>query len=120
MPRLAYAADLVATVSRTAGELSSVPPAVAARHPAPGKWSVQEIIGHLVDSASNNHQRFVRARWQGDLVFPTLDRVAWQPFPADQPATLDWFMGDYVGHLHHHLRQIDAILRRAGVTDRAS
>lgn len=29
--------------------------------PAPGKWSTKEIIGHLVDSASNNHQRFVRA-----------------------------------------------------------
>ncbi|MBL7795346.1 MAG: DinB family protein [Saprospiraceae bacterium] len=29
--------------------------------PAPDKWSKKEIIGHLVDSASNNHQRFVRA-----------------------------------------------------------
>ena len=29
--------------------------------PVPGKWSKKEIIGHLVDSASNNHQRFVRA-----------------------------------------------------------
>ena len=27
---------------------------------APGKWSRKEIIGHLIDSASNNHQRFVR------------------------------------------------------------
>lgn len=28
----------------------------------PEKWSVKEIIGHLVDSAANNHQRFVRAQ----------------------------------------------------------
>lgn len=31
---------------------------------APGKWSKQEILGHLVDSAANNHQRFVRAAYQ--------------------------------------------------------
>jgi len=32
--------------------------------PAPGKWSRQEIIGHLVDSANNNIQRFVRATYE--------------------------------------------------------
>jgi hypothetical protein len=35
-----------------------------------------------------------------------LDKLAWQPVPADQPATLDYFMNDYVEHLKHHLRQI--------------
>jgi hypothetical protein len=29
---------------------------------APGKWSRKEILGHLIDSASNNLQRFVRAQ----------------------------------------------------------
>ena len=38
--------------------------------PAGGGWSPKEIIGHLVDSASNNHQRFVRGQFQDDLVFP--------------------------------------------------
>jgi hypothetical protein len=34
---------------------------VDARMPlSPGKWSRKEIVGHLIDSASNNHQRFVR------------------------------------------------------------
>ncbi len=28
---------------------------------AAGKWSRKEVLGHLIDSASNNHQRFVRA-----------------------------------------------------------
>lgn len=27
--------------------------------PAPGKWSKKEILGHLIDSACNNHSRFV-------------------------------------------------------------
>lgn len=26
----------------------------------PEKWSKKEIIGHLIDSATNNHHRFVR------------------------------------------------------------
>jgi hypothetical protein len=44
---------------------------------APGKWSAKEIIGHLIDSASNNHQRFVRAQFQDDLVFPGYDQNEW-------------------------------------------
>lgn len=31
---------------------------------SPEKWSKKEIIGHLIDSASNNHQRFVRAQYE--------------------------------------------------------
>jgi hypothetical protein len=34
------------------------------KRPAPGKWSPKEITGHLVDSAANNHQRFVRAQYE--------------------------------------------------------
>lgn len=27
--------------------------------PGPGQWSKKEILGHLIDSAMNNHRRFV-------------------------------------------------------------
>jgi hypothetical protein len=30
----------------------------------PTKWSKKEIIGHLIDSATNNHQRFVRGQFE--------------------------------------------------------
>jgi len=36
---------------------------------AEGKWSPKEIIGHLIDSAANNHQRFVGAQFKDDLAF---------------------------------------------------
>jgi hypothetical protein len=122
-----------------------------------GKWSTKEIIGHLIDSASNNHQRFVRAQFTDDLVFPPYDQEAWvrvqcyrdEPWPLlvqlwksynlhllhvmsstpaetraklrlkhnlnriawklvseHEPATLDYFMRDYIGHLKNHLKQI--------------
>jgi len=30
--------------------------------------------------------------------------------PSEEPATLEYFMRDYIGHLRHHLRQIDSAL----------
>jgi hypothetical protein len=30
----------------------------------PKKWSKKEILGHLVDSAANNHQRFIRTQYE--------------------------------------------------------
>ena len=129
----------------------------AARRPGAGKWSPKEIVGHLIDSASNNHGRFVRAQLQDDLVFEgyrqaewvrvegyqdrkwadlvllwqalnhhlahvmetadpdalsrprtrhNLDALAWRPIGRGEPATLEYFMRDYVGHMKHHLRQL--------------
>jgi|ERR1051325_2452256 hypothetical protein len=43
---------------------------------APGKWSRKEILGHLIDSAANNHQRFVRAQY-GDKTPISYDGNAW-------------------------------------------
>ena len=45
--------------------------------PTPTKWSKKEILGHLVDSAYNNHQRFLRAESQGNLIFPGYDPDEW-------------------------------------------
>lgn len=45
--------------------------------PAPDKWSPKEILGHLIDSASNNHGRFVRAQSNNTLFGYTYDQDAW-------------------------------------------
>src|SRR5258708_13783681 len=49
----------------------------SAIHPAPGKWSPKQIVGHLIDSAANNHQRFVRAQFKDDLVFVGYEQEEW-------------------------------------------
>jgi len=41
------------------------------------KWSPKQVIGHLVDSAANNHQRFVRAQQGAELVFPGYEQDHW-------------------------------------------
>ena len=45
--------------------------------PAPDKWSKKEILGHLIDSAANNHQRFVRGQLKEDMVFNGYAQAAW-------------------------------------------
>jgi hypothetical protein len=42
-----------------------------------GGWSRKEILGHLIDSASNNHQRFVRAQLEEELQFPAYEQEGW-------------------------------------------
>ena len=42
-----------------------------------GKWSPKQIIGHLIDSAANNHQRFVRAQFTDELVFQGYEQEKW-------------------------------------------
>jgi hypothetical protein len=73
----AFLDDFRQTVDRAADRLLAFSNDEAARRPAPGKWSRKEIIGHLIDSASNNHGRFVRAQLQDDLVFAGYDQDAW-------------------------------------------
>ena len=152
-----YVIELFEAIEQATPALLAIGDEANRRRPAPGKWSPREIIGHLVDSASNNHQRFVRARWQEDLIFAgyaqddwveaqryqeapwedlvalwgsfnrhlarvmaatpeavrtkphrrhNLNRIAWETREADEQATLDDFMRDYVAHLKHHLAQI--------------
>jgi len=52
--------------------------------------TVKQLLGHLVDSASNNHQRMVRLQYNDNLVFPdyTQDNDRWIAIQDYQHA--DW------------------------------
>src|SRR5262249_58659213 len=72
-----YVIVLATTLDRAVPALLAIPEEASRRRPAPGKWSPAEVVGHLIDSASNNHQRFVRARWQDDLIFEGYRQDDW-------------------------------------------
>jgi hypothetical protein len=40
-------------------------------------WSKKEILGHLIDSAANNHQRFVRACYNAAFSYPPYSQIDW-------------------------------------------
>ena len=60
----------------------------AALKPNPEAWSKKELIGHLIDSASNNHQRFVRLQLADDLRLPKYEQEGWVRVQGYQ--TTDW------------------------------
>jgi hypothetical protein len=47
--------------------------------PMSDKWSKKEILGHLIDSATNNHQRFIRVQIEN---VPTIiyDQNKWNSY----------------------------------------
>jgi hypothetical protein len=45
--------------------------------PSPVKWSPKEELGHLLDSAANNHQRIVRTQLEHEPKMPGYDGNAW-------------------------------------------
>lgn len=47
--------------------------------PSPDKWSKKEILGHLIDSATNNHQRFIRAQYE-DKPLIVYEQNQWNKF----------------------------------------
>jgi hypothetical protein len=83
-----YIRDLETTVARDAEWLARLAEPTVTWRPKPNAWSTKEIIGHLIDSAANNHQRFVRAAQQDDLVFPGYDQDYW--VRVQGYATIPW------------------------------
>jgi hypothetical protein len=57
--------------------LLELPPESAGTHWRAGGWTRKQIVGHLLDSAANNRQRFVRAATEGAYTGPTYEQAAW-------------------------------------------
>jgi len=68
--------ELRAAVSASAPRLHALSDR-SARRPGPGKWSAREIIGHLVDSATNNYQRFVGAQTEDHFTLTGYSQEDW-------------------------------------------
>ncbi len=56
--RFTYLLDLVPAL------LHQIPMAELEEKKGANRWSKKEIIGHLIDSAANNHQRFIRSQYE--------------------------------------------------------
>jgi len=74
--------ELTALVNSTSQILLKLDEKVVVYKPSRKSWSVKEILGHLVDSVSNNHQRFVRAQEVHKLEFPKYEQDSWVKLQA--------------------------------------
>ena len=57
--------------------LVTLPPELADTPWRPGGWTRKQIVGHLLDSATNNRQRFVRASIDGHYEGPGYAQDEW-------------------------------------------
>ena len=81
-----------------------------------GGWSRRQVLGHLIDSASNNHQRFVRAALQGSLEFPGYDQdgcVRVQSVQEVPWPTLVALWASYNRYLAHVIAHLPAAMLEA-------
>ncbi|MDQ2855396.1 MAG: DinB family protein [Acidobacteriota bacterium] len=96
--------DFCRTVEHAGEQLLLITEEQAALPKAVGKWSPKQTIGHLIDSAANNHQRFVRAQFTDDLVCPAYDQDAWievQRYNEESWSQLVGLWQHYNLHLAH-------------------
>lgn len=52
--------------------LKSIENPIQKEHPK--GWTIAEVVGHLIDSATNNHNRFLRYSTSGTVEFPGYDQ----------------------------------------------
>ena len=69
--------NLKSIISSSLPQLRKINDEIASIKKTPDQWSKKEILGHLIDSCSNNHQRIVRALYNVADQFPIYDQNEW-------------------------------------------
>jgi hypothetical protein len=77
MTPAAIAADLHAAIRDGLELFQQVDETRTSERPREGGWCAREILGHLVDSACNNHRRFVIGRDPAPVVFQGYNQDDW-------------------------------------------
>lgn len=75
-------------------------------------WSARQIVGHLIDSAANNHARFVRGQIEEALVFQGYDQNAWvdlEGFDEEPWEQLIDLWESYNRHIAYVISRIDSL-----------
>ncbi len=105
-----FVIDFRNTVLQSYEEMIAISEEAAASKPGENQWSVKELLGHLLDSASNNHQRFVRLQIFDEIEFPFYqqdDFVRVNHYQNQRWGTLLDFWKQYNLHLVHLVETLD-------------
>ena len=80
----------------------------ASEKPGPLKWSNKEIIGHLIDSACNNHRRFVLAALEQKMAFPGYAQDEWVEIQKYNSASWQQLIDLWQMYNHRIIEVLDA------------
>jgi hypothetical protein len=99
----------VQNVEAALPKLRAMSEARAEQPHAAGKWSPKQVIGHLIDSAANNHQRFVRAQEAESYTGPGYIQDHWVAVQGYQDSSWDDLIGLWRAYNRHLARVIERI-----------
>jgi hypothetical protein len=113
------AENLRGTINTALPLLEEITDAGASHPTGSGKWSRKEILGHLIDSACNNQQKFVRTMAGAHLDFVGYEQNHW--VDSQNYITRDWielieFWRAYNLHLAHVIANTDPALLANTIT----
>jgi len=104
------ASELDHVLENSSTRLLAISEESAGKRPTPESWCKKEILGHLIDSASNNHQRFVRLQLAPTLEMPSYEQNGWvssQNYAGRSWRDLVELWLVYNRHLVHVIRHAD-------------
>ena len=102
--------DFKQTIEVATPQLLNIAEAQSEEPRAEDHWSSKQILGHLIDSATNNHARFVLGQMKDDLIFAGYDQNGWVRTNHYQSASwtrLVELWRSYNLHLHHVMSHAD-------------
>ena len=107
---IALAKNLKETIDTAGPQLLAIGESRASEKPYADKWSIKEILGHLIDSAANNHQRIVRMQERQDIGSLTYTQQHWvrsQQYHSEPWENVVEFWRAYNTHLAHIIAHVD-------------
>ncbi len=102
--------QLTSFIDESRSALLSISEARASEKPFPEKWSIKEILGHLMDSAANNLQRIVRMQEKSDIGAFGYSQEHWvrsQQYQGRPWVDLVELWHRYNAHLAHVIGRVD-------------
>lgn len=107
----AIAADLHAALTEGLALFAGVDDPLSGVRAKPDGWCAREIVGHLIDSACNNHRRWIVGQTPGLAKFDGYEQNAWvsRNRYADEPwSDLVSLWAAYNRHLRHLISRTPA------------
>ncbi len=95
-------------LSELPGELAKISDSEAARLRSGGGWSRKQILGHLIDSATVNHQRFLRAQLESGFSF-VYEQSQWVDLQRYQERPWSVLIETWTALNRHLLYTIDSL-----------